>query len=178
MSHVIRHGPPPDYCGTCYGQAKKHGRTVSLTTVYPYKICGLCEGRLRNGLVKYSPSNGTEYMMFEERCGDCRHYIDDGESAPTLDGKPVMCAHGVLDRVSYQMFTDHDHISRWFDPADIRTTDDQGGPMCPAECLRFTHKNDPDGERRDPPKPDCEGQMFFSDVLTVPEPEPVKVGAR
>jgi hypothetical protein len=47
---VIYHGPDPDYCGTCYGEARKHGRKVSLTTIYPYAVCGQCEQHLRNGL--------------------------------------------------------------------------------------------------------------------------------
>lgn len=164
----------PNYCGTCYGQAKKHGRTVSLTTVYGYPVCGQCEQHLRNGLVHYSPSNGTEGMIFEERCGRCRHNIDNGESFPDLSKKPTICAWGVRDRIMHQMVTDHDHIDRWFDPADLRTRDENGVPICPAECLRFTHKNDADGEHRDPPKPDCDGQMFLGDVLTVPEVVPVK----
>jgi hypothetical protein len=52
---VIYHGPDSDYCGTCYGAARKHGRKVSLTTIYPYPVCGQCEQHLRNGLVHYSP---------------------------------------------------------------------------------------------------------------------------
>jgi hypothetical protein len=170
---VIYHGPDSDYCGTCYGAARKHGRKVSLTTIYPYAVCGQCEQHLRNGLVHYSPSNGTEFAYFEDECGRCRHHIDDGESCPSLT-KPTMCAWGVLDRITHQMATDHDHIDRWFDPQDLRTKGEVGEPLCPARCLRFTYKGDAGGEHRDPPKPDCEGQMFLGEVLTVPERVPAK----
>jgi hypothetical protein len=165
----------PNYCSTCYGEAKKHGRPVRTTDIYPYPLCSTCEQRMRNGLVRYHPSNGTEAMMFEERCDRCRHNIDNGESFPDLSKKPVICAWGVRDRLMHQMATDMDHIDKWFDPADLRTECDDGSPMCPAECLRFTHKGDEDGDKRDPPKPDCEGQMFLGELLTVPEVVSVRV---
>lgn len=81
----------PNYCAYCYGEAKKHGRAVRQTDVCEWRICTLCESRIRNGLVHYNPSNGTEYRIFEGRCGECRHHIDDVESCPSLD-KPVMCS--------------------------------------------------------------------------------------
>lgn len=160
------------YCGTCYTEAKKAGRDVRLTTVYPYPVCGMCEQRIRNGLVHYRPSNGTEFEIFRSRCEDCRHCREDlnGEPRPgTLKPPFANCAWGVLDRVYVQQGEDYDHISTWFDPAELQTTDADGSPSCPAVCLRFTHKDDSDGEFRDPPPPDCEGQLTFSDVLEVTE---------
>lgn len=165
----------PNYCGTCYSEAKKQGRAVRMTDAYPYPVCSQCERHLRNGLIHYSPSNGTEYLIFEERCYDCRHNIDDGESCPDITKKPRICAWGVRDRVMHQMATDADHIDRWFDPEDLSTRSADGSLICPAECRRFTHKNDGDGARRDPPKPDCEGQMYLGEMLTVPERVPVTV---
>jgi hypothetical protein len=176
---VIYHGPDPDYCGTCYGAARKHGRKVSLTTIYPYPVCGQCEQHLRNGLVHYTPSNGSEFAYFYDRCGMCRHYIEDPDDPkPGNLAKPFTgCAWGVLDRVIHQMGTEEDHIDRWFDPADLLTTTDEGAPISPPRCVRFTYKGDDGGEHRDPPKPDCEGQLFFGEVLTVPERVPAKAEA-
>ena len=166
----------PTYCGKCYGEARKHGREVRMTEIFDYPVCSQCEQHLRNGLVYYRPANGTEAMMFEEQCDDCRHNIDDSESFPDLKAhKPKICAWWVRDRLMHQMATPADHIDRWFDPADLNTRMPDGSPMCPAECRRFTHKGDADGEHRDPPRPDCEGQMMLDEMLIVPERVPVLV---
>lgn len=157
----------PDYCSTCYGSAKEHGRTVRMTDVYKYPICGLCESRIRNGLVQYHPSNGTEfYDYFIPRCEVCRHYIDNPDNP--LPGKLqppyAACAHGVLDRLLVQQVESRDHISMWFDPADLSRYDESGTLCCPAICKRFTHKDDSDGASRDPAPRDCPGQMTFDDI--------------
>jgi hypothetical protein len=158
------------YCGVgCYGEAKKKGRLVRLTTMSEYPMCWLCEQRTREGLVHYSPSNGTEFDIFQSHCYRCRHWIDDTDNPqPTkLEAPFVTCKWGVLDRVMYQMCTEADHISHWFDPEDLSTKDATGRPICPARCLRFRDKNDASG---DPPPRDMPGQMTFSDVLVVKEP--------
>ena len=152
------------HCAGCYGAAKKAGREVRETDAYPYPLCGLCEGRVRNGLIHYRPANGTEYWMIEERCEGCRHCIATPESPPTLKRPFGMCAWGVLDRLTYQMGAEQDHICHWFEPDDIELKD-----RIWFHCKRFTDKGDADGELRDPPPPDCEGQLYFSDILTVPE---------
>lgn len=109
----------------------------------------------RAGLVYYRPSNGTEMEMFEAQCGRCRHCIDDGESA--YDPKKfTLCTWGILDRLAMSAWTENPQAN-WFDPADLKDG-------CPAECLRFTDKNDPSGDLRDPPPKDCIGQMFFNDL--------------
>jgi hypothetical protein len=169
MSETVINGVR-QYCAGCYGQAAKAGRIVRQTNAYEFPLCGLCERRVREGLVRYRPSNGTEYMMFDAQCGRCRHHTDDGESPPSLTPPYRMCAWGVLDRLTYQMGEDADHPCNWFDPADLRRFAPDGRLLAPADCLRFTDKRDGDGERRDPPRPDCEGQLTFSDLLTVHEP--------
>lgn len=152
-------------CAYCHNAAAKAGRPVRMTEVCEYPICPVCEARVRNGLLHYRPSNGTEGMIFEERCERCRHYIDDGESAYSYNlDKPVMCQFGILDRMKLSGWGDHDSSTNWYDPADLRTKSPDGELICPAECLRFTDKDDPDGARRDPPPKDCEGQMFFGDI--------------
>lgn len=162
----------PAYCACCYDQAKKHGRPVRVTDVYEYQICSLCESRIRNGLVKYQPSNGTEFDIFQEGCERCRHY--DKSVLGEGDFSRKACAHGILDKLLDGMFSESDSMKFWFDPQDLTTRDANGKYICPAQCLRFTGKNDPDGERRDPPKPDCEGQLFFSDILVVKEKSPLQ----
>lgn len=149
------------YCGLCCDAAEKAGREVRQTDAYEYPLCRLCEGRIREGLVHYHPSNGTEFRMFESRCERCRHYDDAG----TMDAKVKACKWGILDKLLNGMFSDADSGNFWFMPDELEDT-------CPATCLRFTDQRDGDGPTRDPPPPDCTGQMFFSDVLTVPERSP------
>lgn len=156
----------PDYCSYCCGDAKKHGRAVHMTDVCDYPICGLCERRAREGLIRYRPSNGAEMMMFESRCDKCRHFITD-EKMGSLEAPFNACQWGVLDRLYVMQMSERDHISNWFSPDDIENG-------CPATCRRFTHKNDSDGERRDPPRPDCEGQMFLGDLNIPVESAAVK----
>jgi hypothetical protein len=154
------------YCAGCYGEAEKAGRSVRTTDLYEYPLCIRCEARMREGLIHYRPSNGAEFRYFESRCEDCRHFIDDHENPKPgqLERPFATCSWGVLDRIYVQMWSSTDHISNWFDPADISTRDVNGKYICPAECKRFTHKDERDGELREPPKPDCEGQMFFGDL--------------
>lgn len=156
----------PNYCSTCYGAAAKAGRPVRQTELYPYPVCTLCETRLRNGLVRYMPSNGTEFYIFQDRCERCRHNL----GADPGDASQKACAWGVLDKLLNGQCAETDSGNFWFDPADLRTRDYDGSPICPAECLKFTDRRDADGELRDPPPPDVEGQLTFSDLLTVPEP--------
>lgn len=155
----------PNYCSICCNCAAKAGREVRMTDVYQYPICTLCESRMRNGYVYYRPSNGTEFRMFESRCHDCRHFIDDYEDPqpPKFDAPGHQCKWAVLDHlIAGSMGADEDSMAFWFNPMDLK-------PECPADCLRFTDKRDPNGEHRDPPPPDCIGQMTFSDVLVVEE---------
>lgn len=147
-------------CSTCYSSKLP----VRLTQLHDYPVCGRCEQHLRNGLVHYRPSNGSEFMDFEERCCDCRHFKGDDA---VCSGKPA-CDFGILDRFYTQTMNDCEHISNWFDPADLKLEQKIFGV-----CQRFTDRNDPNGELRDPPKPDCEGQLFFGD-LPVERREPVR----
>ncbi len=161
------------YCGTgCYSEAAKAGRKVRMTDVSDYPICSQCESRVRNGLVKYQPSNGTEMMMFEEQCERCRHHTDDGESPPKLTVPGKACMWAIKDKLIQGMWSPVDSAVLWFDPLDLDTDD------CPATCRRFTGKGDADGEFRDPPPPDCIGQLFFGDVDVPVERVPVMMEAR
>jgi hypothetical protein len=155
-----------EHCATCYGAAAKAGREVRQTEVNEFAVCGLCERRIREGLIHYRPSNGTEFHIFLSRCDRCRHFNDDGLSDATVKA----CKWGVLDKLLDGQFSDSDSPVFWFDPSDLRDG-------CPAECLRFTDRNEPMGELRDPPPKDCEGQMFLGEMLTVPELVPARVGA-
>lgn len=139
-----------DYCATCYGAAKANGRPVKMTEVYHRPICSLCESRIRNGLVHYVPSNGSEGRAFISRCTRCRHYQDN-------DGRPQTCTWGILDKITGMMIEESDSAKAWHDPANLETT---------GNCLRFTDRNDPHG---DPPPKDCEGQIFFGELLAVKE---------
>lgn len=162
------------YCGGCYGAAEKAGRPVRKTDVYDYPLCGLCEGRVRNGLIQYHPSNGTEFDYFLSTCERCRHFDGGGLS----DHRVKACAWGVLDKLLNGMSEPSDSGTFWFDPADLATHGLNGELICPARCLRFTGRNDADGNLRDPPPRDCEGQMFLGDLLTVPERVPQKETVR
>lgn len=165
MADVIYHGPPAGYCATCHGEAAKAGRPVRKTSVCEYEICLVCESHLRNGLIHYRPSNGTEGRMFEGRCEDCRHHRADGDDLvmPKLIPPYGRCAFGILDRITMQQMGAPDDSSvNWFDPADLEDG-------CPATCKRFTDRNDPNGELRDPTPPDCIGQMMLGEMLDVPE---------
>lgn len=156
----------PNRCSLCYDAAKKAGRAVRMTEIYPYKICQLCENRLREGLVFYIPSNGTEAMIFQERCERCRNCSEH------KDHGYATCAFGILDRILDSACEESDGTKRWHDPLNIRTEGDDGKMICPAECLRFKDRNEMNGERFDPPPKDCEGQMTFDDVLVVEERAP------
>jgi hypothetical protein len=162
------------YCDACCSQAAKAKRPVRRVPSLDGDYCGLCEMRARNGLVFYCPSNGTEGDIFEERCEQCRHFIDDREDPkpPRLERPFVTCKWGVRDRLLTAMWHDRDHISNWYDAADLTRYGLNGELLCPARCLRFTHEDDRDGERRDPPPPDCRGQMFLGEMLTVRERVP------
>lgn len=145
------------YCNACYGLAEKRGRTITASG-----YCTLCDTRRREGLVAYCPSNGTEGMMFFERCEDCRHCDDEGFH----DRNVKACAWGVLDRLLNAMCEDDDHVFNWHDPANLDTS------TCPATCLRFTPK-DYDGDDRDPPPPVDPNQMTFDDLDIPVEQVPV-----
>lgn len=163
MSEEVR-----QYCAGCYGEAKKAGRLVRQTDVYPWAICAQCETRVRNGLIHYTPSNGTEYSMFKQQCETCRHYLRSDD--PSAAGKG--CAWGVLDKIESQMWTEHDNANRWFDPADLMTKDASGRLICPPDCQRYTYRGDAGGEHRDPQPPDVTGQLMIEDLLAVPEQMP------
>lgn len=152
----------PTYCSLCYDAARKAGRAVRQTDVYTWPVCSLCESRLRNGLVHYVPSNGTEGHIFLSRCDECRHFRSED----------FKCAHGVLDKVMDMMFELSDSAKAWHDPATLQTRVADGSPRYPALCLRFTDRNDPLGDLRDPPPKDCVGQMMLEEVLDVPERVP------
>jgi hypothetical protein len=143
-----------NYCACCYAAAAKAGRTVRLTDVYEYPVCSLCESRLRNGLIHYVPSNGSEGDMFASQCNRCRHF----DPASDEDYTVKQCAWGIRDKVTAMMWEDSDSAKAWHDPADL---DDQ---YCPASCRRFTSKDDENGHFRDPPPPDVTGQMTFGEV--------------
>lgn len=163
------HGPKPGtYCACCYSDAAKAGRaTRPVPGLTKYELCGLCESRLRAGLIHYEPSNGTEFEIFMGQCFRCRHYIDDTENPKPGRLEPPFnaCAWGVLDRFYAAMPWGHDHIGYWFDPADLEPSKDDPPP----DCKRFMHKDDPRGEFYDPPTPDVGGQLTFEDALEVPE---------
>jgi hypothetical protein len=143
-------------CSLCYDCAPKQGRPVKLTDVYGWPICSLCESRLRNGLVHYRPSNGTEFYMFDERCCDCRFHDPMGEQ----DASVKACSYGILDKLLNGMMSERDSMCFWFDPADLT-------PTCPATCLRYERRmpNDGDGPAK-LPAPDCPGQMMFAEMFT------------
>lgn len=154
----------PNYCSKCYGAAQKAGRPVRMTDVCDYPICLLCESRIRNGLVHYIPSNGTEGMIFQERCEQCRHLSADPRGFDT-------CAWGILDQMLDSAWEEHDSAKVWYDPEVLDPE------TCPATCKRFTGKGDADGPSRDPPPKDCTGQMFLDELLEVPvERVPERVG--
>lgn len=158
---VVFHGPPPDYCATCYSDAAKCGRPVRLTALHKLPICSLCEQRLANGLIKYRPSNGTEFDIFLSRCFRCRHWIDDMDNPQPGKLSPPYsaCKWGVLDRMYHGMLS-YDNIGNWFDPADL----DPSG--CPATCKRYT-PDDYGFDDRDPPAPDVPGQMTLMESVTI-----------
>lgn len=170
-----------NYCATCYSAADKAGRTIRLVVLGDdhLRVCELCEGRLRQGLVHYRPSSGSEFGCFLASCFECRHYTDDMDNPQPgrLEPPYTACAWGVLDRFLVQMPNGYDHISCWFDPADIETRDADGGPHSPALCRRYTHKSDGDGETRDPPRLDVPGQMTFGEIDVPRElPTPTRAG--
>ena len=156
-----------EHCATCSGAAVKAGREVRQTDASEYPLCILCERRTREGLIHYRPSNGTEFRMFLARCDRCRHFDGGGLSDPTVKA----CKWGVLDKLLDGQCADEDSPVFWFDPSDLKDG-------CPAECLRFTDRDDPTGELRDPPPRDCLGQMFLGELLTVPGRTPATDAAR
>lgn len=155
----------PDYCSQCFTAAKKAGRSVRMTPYYEWPICSLCESRLREGLVHYRPSNGTEGDLFEAQCERCRHYrpmSDDGERAAS-------CKLKILDRVFEQMWSDYDAACHWFMPDVLKTTLAGGSPCCPAECLKFSPPGDGD-DANGTPIVDCPGQLMLDDLWCPHEP--------
>ena len=153
------------YCAKCYSAAEKAGRAVRMTDVCKRPICSLCESRIRNGLVHYVPSNGSEGEMFFSRCDRCRHFNAEGYSDPSAQA----CAWGIADKVLNMMANESDSPQAWHDPADLDHT------TSPAICKRFTHKDDENGHFRDPPPPDCEGQMTFGELDVPKERVPQRV---
>lgn len=151
-----------NYCDTCYSAASKAGRTVRAVTIggNEWEVCTLCESRIRNGLIHYVPSNGTEGHAFLGRCERCRHFDPDTLQDASVKG----CAWGIADKILTMMYAESDSPNAWHDPADLT-------PTCPATCLRFTSKDDPHGEHRDPPPPDVPGQLTFGEL---PEFTPVE----
>lgn len=127
----------------------------------------------RDGLIRYEPSHGEEHRLFRLRCMACRHY--DHNAYQQCDPNVRVCSWGILDRLLDGKF---DPERLWFQPEDIAVMDNDGDPICPATCLRFTGRDDPDGELRDPPAPDCDGQMMFGEIDTPVERVPVKVEVR
>ena len=148
------------YCGCCYGDAAKAGRIVRKVDCYDYPLCPVCETRMRNGLIHYRPSNGTEFHIFADRCYRCRHFNADG----MIDGSVSACAWGVLNKLLNAMWQNYDDACNWQDPEDI-------ADGCPATCKRYTPKDDEMGHFRDPPPKDCIGQMVLGESLAVEKPE-------
>lgn len=162
------------YCGVgCYGEAVKAGRLVRQTDVCKYPICSLCESRIREGLVHYRPSNGTEFDYFESACNRCKHHIDNYEDPKPGKLRPpfVACTWGVKDRLLVQQVESAGHISTWFDPADLDPS------TCPATCKRYTPKDYPHDDR-DAPKPDLPGQMTLGEIDVPVESVPALTAAR
>lgn len=155
-----------NYCDGCYSDAAENGRAVRQTELSKYPLCVLCESRTREGLLHYRPSNGSEFSCIESRCAVCRHNIDDRDNPQpgSLNPPYQCCSWGILDRFYIQMWGGYSNIANWFDPKDLTHE---------GRCLRFTHRNDPDGELRDPsPTPDP-AQMTFSDLNVPIEASPV-----
>jgi hypothetical protein len=170
-SNVISTDMAPDYCSCCYDAARKAGRPVRQTDVYKWQICDLCESRIREGLLHYFPSNGTEFGIFESHCNRCRHYNPDADYGNHED---KACTWGILDKILNAQIEDYDTINAWFDPAHITREAKDGSLICPADCLKFTHKNDGDGPLRDPPPKDAAGQMELGECFTVEEIVPIR----
>lgn len=140
------------YCGTCHDRAKVKGRGVTLTQFHEYPVCSLCESRLREGLVHYEPSNGSEFDGFWTRCEVCRHVTVDGGGANS-------CTWKILDKLLVGMGEAHDAACFWFNPDDLETG--RHG----AVCKRFTHRNDNDDDgARNPPPIHDPAQMTFDDI--------------
>lgn len=155
-----------DHCRGCYHAWKGKRRLLGhgLDTV-----CELCERREREGLVRYQPSNGTEMDIFQSRCRVCRHCSENPDGYDS-------CAWGILDRIYEAAGEDHDTAKLWFHPDDLQTKANDGRPLCPAVCLRFTDRSDPNGEFRDPPPPHDPNQLTFEDLLEVRENAPQREG--
>jgi hypothetical protein len=157
------------YCNFCYSDAEKAGRKVYLRDrpgPYDNKTCDTCESRLREGLVHYRPSNGTEWQIFEERCENCRHRRQEGYEDAT---KPA-CTWGISDKLLNAMWQGYEGEANWHDPANLKTVDEDGDSMCPAECLRFSPHGDDGNE---PPEPHDPHQLTFDDIDVPHEPPAV-----
>ena len=159
-----------DYCRHCHHEWKGKRR---LTGHGLKAVCELCRNREQEGLVRYRPSNGTEWMMFADRCDHCRFNRDDHESPPD-HAKGTLCAWGIKDKLVAAMWEPDDSNVLWHAPEDVRATAEDGRPMCPAKCLRFVHGDNDDDSHDPPPTPDP-NQMTFDDVLEVKEREVVHV---
>jgi hypothetical protein len=161
-----------NYCDGCYGAAARRGRPVRTVNINGKDkiVCAVCESRMRNGLIHYVPSNGTEGEMFRSRCDRCRHFIDDSDNPqpPKFESPYSQCQWGVLDKITAAMWEESDHMCHWFDSSDVTNHGLNGELLCPARCLRFTGKGDFGGELRDPPPPDVVGQMTLGE-LAVPK---------
>jgi hypothetical protein len=132
--------------------------------------CKLAEA---NGLIRFYFANGSEWSGFEARCDKCRHFIDDPENPKPGKVTPPhnCCAWGVLDRIYESMATGrYGYGTSYHPPEDAEVV-----RLNPA-CKRFTHKDDENGEFRDPPKPDCPGQLVLgeSDVPVEKSPSACK----
>lgn len=127
-----------------------------------------CERAEAAGLVRAYFPNGTAFMLFEERCEQCRHFIDDLHNPKPGRLEPPFncCKWGVLDRIYEASATDrYGYGKSYHQPEDM----EPGG--CPPECKRWTAKDD-DDPSREPPRPDVPGQMMLDEVLTVEEHAP------
>lgn len=112
----------------------------------------------RDGLMWYRPSNGTEFDIFLSRCQGCRHMDYDDNDYET-------CQFNILDRIVRSAWTEeYDRPEFYHHPDEVDVS------TCPATCLKFTPK-DYDGDDRDPPHPDCPGQMMLGEAIEIHEPE-------
>ena len=154
--------PSGTRCCYCYSEAAKAGRPVRKIDICDYEICTLCETRLREGLLYYIPSNGTEFDIFQEQCDRCRF----GGTHPE-HGCPT-CAHGIIERLMDSAWEGDDSMKKWWMPDVLRTRGEDGHHLCPADCLKFSDRSNDDGMGNKPPPPDCIGQMMLWEAVPAP----------